>query len=62
MELSLVEIPARSLPDMAGRRLDASALNSICLAKLDGIDKGTNVGLPFNGSAPDLGPFETAGR
>ena len=21
--------------------------------------RGTNVGLPFNGSAPDLGPFET---
>jgi hypothetical protein len=22
------------------------------------IDKGTNVGLPYNGSAPDLGAFE----
>jgi hypothetical protein len=25
------------------------------------IDKGTNVGPPFNGPEPDLGPFETAG-
>jgi MYXO-CTERM domain-containing protein len=25
----------------------------------DLIDKGTDVGLPFSGSAPDLGPFET---
>ncbi len=25
------------------------------------IDKGVNVGLPFNGSAPDFGPFETRG-
>jgi hypothetical protein len=23
------------------------------------IDKGTNVGLPYNGSAPDLGAFES---
>ena len=23
------------------------------------IDKGTNVGLPYNGKAPDLGAFET---
>jgi hypothetical protein len=30
--------------------------------KSDLIDKGTKVGLPFNGSAPDLGPFETASR
>jgi hypothetical protein len=27
----------------------------------DLIDAGTNVGLPFNGSAPDLGCFETSG-
>jgi hypothetical protein len=27
----------------------------------DLIDAGTNVGLPFNGSAPDLGCFETTG-
>lgn len=26
----------------------------------DLIDAGTNVGLPFNGPAPDLGPFETS--
>jgi len=25
------------------------------------IDRGTNVGLPFNGAAPDLGAYETAG-
>jgi hypothetical protein len=25
------------------------------------IDAGTNVGLPFNGTAPDLGCFETSG-
>ena len=30
--------------------------------KRDLIDKGTSVGLPFGGSAPDLGPFEVAGR
>jgi hypothetical protein len=30
--------------------------------KSDLIDKGTNVGLPFDGPAPDLGPFEAAGR
>jgi hypothetical protein len=23
------------------------------------IDKGVNVGLPYNGAAPDLGPFES---
>jgi len=28
----------------------------------DLIDKGTNVGLPFNGPAPDLGPFESDSR
>jgi hypothetical protein len=39
-----------SLPDLPYLHLAAgSAL----------IDKGTNVGLPYNGSAPDLGAFET---
>ena len=42
-----------SFPDVNFTRL---------VPKSDLIDKGTNVGLPFSGPAPDLGPFETAGR
>ena len=38
-----------SLPNNGFGRLAAGS---------DLIDKGVNVGLPFNGSAPDLGPFE----
>ncbi|HSQ46021.1 MAG TPA: right-handed parallel beta-helix repeat-containing protein [Lutibacter sp.] len=38
-----------SLPDVSFFRLKAGS---------DLIDKGINVGLPFNGSAPDLGAFE----
>ncbi|MFO7673894.1 MAG: right-handed parallel beta-helix repeat-containing protein [Lutibacter sp.] len=38
-----------SLPDVSFFRLKAGS---------DLIDKGVNVGLPFNGSAPDLGAFE----
>lgn len=38
-----------SLPDVTFMHLVAGS---------DLIDKGTNVGLPFNGSAPDLGAFE----
>jgi hypothetical protein len=42
-----------SLPVLSHLRLAAnSAL----------IDKGTAVGLPFSGSAPDLGAFENDGR
>jgi hypothetical protein len=39
-----------SLPNLNFGRLAAGS---------DLIDKGTDVGLPFSGSAPDLGPFET---
>jgi len=39
-----------SLPDIPNFHLAASS---------DLIDKGTNIGLPFNGKAPDLGCFET---
>jgi MYXO-CTERM domain-containing protein len=39
-----------SLPNVNFGRLAAGS---------DLIDKGTDVGLPFSGSAPDLGPFET---
>jgi len=38
-----------SLPDVNFFHLNSSS-------KL--IDKGVNVGLPFNGTAPDLGAFE----
>ncbi len=39
-----------SLPDIPNFHLAANS---------DLIDKGTNIGLPFNGKAPDLGCFET---
>jgi hypothetical protein len=42
-----------SLPVLPHLRLAASSAL---------IDKGTTVGLPFNGSAPDLGAFENDGR
>ncbi len=41
-----------SLPVLPGLRL---AANSTL------IDKGVNVGLPYNGQAPDLGAFESSG-
>lgn len=48
----------------APRKADGS-LPDITFGKLksgsDMIDAGTNVGLPYSGSAPDLGPFEHAG-
>jgi hypothetical protein len=40
--------PDGSLPDGFSRLVTGSDL----------IDKGVNVGMPYNGSAPDLGPFE----
>jgi hypothetical protein len=40
--------PDGSLPDVFARLVSGSDL----------IDKGVDVGLPFNGSAPDLGPYE----
>ena len=49
---------------LAPRQADGSLpnVNFMRLApRSDLIDKGANVGLPFNGSAPDLGPFETGG-
>jgi len=39
-----------SLPDITFGHLKAGS---------DLIDKGINVGLPYSGSAPDLGAFET---
>lgn len=47
---------------LAPRQADGSLpnVNFMRLApKSDLIDKGMNVGLPFSGTAPDLGPFET---
>jgi hypothetical protein len=47
----------------ASRQSDGSlpALTSLHLAAGSSlIDKGTNVGLPYHGSAPDLGAFETS--
>jgi hypothetical protein len=47
---------------LAPRQADGSLpkVNFMRLAPgSDLIDKGTNVGLPFHGTAPDLGPFET---
>jgi hypothetical protein len=48
----------------AARQADGS-LPDITSFKLVGgsdlINAGTNVGLPFNGAAPDLGAFETSG-
>ena len=49
---------------LAPRQADGSLPNVSFMRlapKSDLIDKGTNVGLPFNGAAPDLGPFETGG-
>jgi hypothetical protein len=43
--------PDGSLPDILFMHLAAGS---------DLIDAGTDVGLPFNGSAPDLGAFESA--
>jgi parallel beta-helix repeat protein len=45
----------------ASRQADGSLPNVPFMHLVMGsdlIDKGTNVGLPFSGSAPDLGPFE----
>jgi hypothetical protein len=45
----------------APRQADGSLPNNgfaRLVAGSDLIDKGVNVGLPFNGTAPDLGPFE----
>ena len=50
---------------LAPRQADGSLPNVNFMRLAPGsdlIDKGKNVGLPFNGPAPDLGPFETAGR
>jgi hypothetical protein len=49
-ELSSARQPDGSLPVIGCAHLVAGS---------DLIDKGTNVGLPFNGSFPDLGAFET---
>jgi hypothetical protein len=49
---------------LAPRQADGSLPNVSFMRLAPGsdlIDRGVNVGLPFNGSAPDLGPFE-AGR
>ncbi len=43
------EIQTEVLPDIDFLRLRENS---------DLIDKGTNVGLPYNGDAPDLGAFE----
>ncbi len=45
------------------RQADGSlpALSFLHLAASDLKDAGTNVGLPYNGSAPDIGAFETGG-
>jgi hypothetical protein len=54
--LDLTEISAR-----ASRNADGSLSNNNfgrLVAGSDLIDRGANVGLPFNGSAPDLGAFE----
>jgi hypothetical protein len=49
--------------DNMGSRQDDGSLPESNFLKLkeesDLIDAGTDVGLPFNGSAPDLGAFET---
>jgi len=44
--------PGGSLPNVKFLRL---------APKSDLIDKGMDIGLPFKGAAPDLGPFETGG-
>ena len=52
MDTSLARAPRRadgSLPDNALFRLSSTS---------QFIDKGVDIGLPFNGSAPDMGAFE----
>lgn len=38
--------------------LDATANNFVLTSGSSAIDRGTNVGLPFSGSAPDIGAYE----
>jgi hypothetical protein len=52
-----------SVTELSGPRQADGSLPNLpnfhLAANSDLIDKGTNVGLPYNGSAPDLGCFET---
>src|SRR4029077_20715569 len=51
-------------PAVAPRKADGSLPDIDFMRLVAGshlIDAGVDVGLPFNGSAPDLGYFETAG-
>ena len=51
---------AATRPAKVAGAAKALGVNFLRLAKgSDLIDKGEDVGLPFAGSAPDLGPFET---
>ena len=50
-QMTLPRNPDGALPDISFMHLTANS---------DLIDAGTNVGLPFNGPAPDLGAFESA--
>jgi MYXO-CTERM domain-containing protein len=57
--MSMVEAEA-----LAARQADGSLPNNSFMRLAMGsdlIDKGVDVGLPFNGSAPDLGAFESGG-
>ena len=44
--------PNGSLPDIRYLHLSATS---------DLIDKGVDIGMPFNGSGPDIGAFESGG-
>jgi hypothetical protein len=57
--LSLDDAIARS-PRQADGNLPESNFLKL-RSDSDSVDAGTNVGLPFNGAAPDLGAFETGG-
>ncbi len=60
---STADFQSVSVTELSGPRQADGSLPNLpnfhLVANSDLIDKGTNVGLPYNGSAPDLGCFET---
>jgi MYXO-CTERM domain-containing protein len=60
---SAADFQSVSVTELSGPRQADGSLPNLpnfhLVANSDLIDKGTNVGLPYNGSAPDLGCFET---
>ena len=56
MSATVVEVPAAAAPRQPDGSLPAGFARLVSGSDL--IDKGLDVGLPFNGSAPDLGAYE----